>query len=43
MRFIDPRGILTIDYPANSNGSLAGITGLTTNPGWSDNYSYASS
>ena len=33
MRFVDNRGAATETYPANPNGSPAGITGLTTADG----------
>jgi len=33
LRFVDNRGAVTEAYPANSNGSPAGITGLTTADG----------
>jgi phosphoribosylformylglycinamidine synthase len=33
MQFVDSQGIATIDYPANPNGSIAGITGLCSDDG----------
>jgi phosphoribosylformylglycinamidine synthase len=33
LRFVDNRGAITENYPYNPNGSLAGITGLTTPDG----------
>ncbi|HEX5126154.1 MAG TPA: phosphoribosylformylglycinamidine synthase [Rhodocyclaceae bacterium] len=33
LRFIDNKGNVTVSYPANPNGSPAGITGLTTRDG----------
>ena len=33
LRFVDNRGNATETYPANPNGSVAGITGLTTTDG----------
>ena len=33
LRFVDNRGAATERYPANPNGSPAGITGLTTADG----------
>lgn len=33
MRYIDNRGVPTEQYPANPNGSIEGITGLTTTDG----------
>ncbi|NRA56291.1 MAG: phosphoribosylformylglycinamidine synthase [Gammaproteobacteria bacterium] len=33
LKFVDNHGQVTEQYPANPNGSVAGITGLTTNDG----------
>ena len=33
LRFVDNRGAVTEDYPSNPNGSIHGITGLTTADG----------
>ena len=33
LSYVDSRGVPTIDFPANPNGSPFGITGLTTTDG----------